>query len=604
MARFADTNKEGSLVKTVYFLATAIAIFCFPLSKSANATTSDSFDAKVGSPASPIVLNDTEKKQYSAILSAIKNAKWDEAAKLLAAAPKGPMSAAARAEYYLAPSSPRVEAAQLEALLKEAPYLPQAEQLERMAIKRGVVMPPERPGTQKFSFLGSAPHRDFPEPVSASGASELRSQIQLFIKNDDPTSAEAKLNSKLGVISPAAQTELQYRIAWSYYIENDDVNAQRMAGLSKQGQGEWAVYGHWVHALASWRQKNYTDAYTSFDVVTRNANNDDLRAASLYWSARAAMAIGKPQLVQSRLQNAARLPETFYGLLASETLGMEPIAKRQARNSGLNWGAVKGEKNVQIAVGFSQIGENKLADEAIRFQARIGNARNHNDLAQLAGALNLPATQLWLGHYGPVSGKPNALARYPMPSWKPSGGWRIDPALAFAHTLQESQFRVDVISTAGARGLMQVRPGTAGDMARDRGASFSASDLDRPSINLEYGQSYIEKLRDSDVTGGLLPKVIAAYNAGPTPIARWNTEIRDNGDPLLFMESIPYWETRGYVTTILRNYWIYEMREGKNGGSMTGLAQYLWPKFPTKNGSIAVHADGSQRKKGETLAYR
>ena len=594
------------LVKTVYFLATAIAILQIPLGNQAQAANSDSFDVKPAQVAAPMVLNDTEKKQYIAILSAIKNAKWDEAERLLAAAPKGPMSAAARAEYYLAPGSPRIEAAQLEALLNEAPYLAQAEQLERMAIKRGVTASSERPGTQKFSFLGSAPHRDFPEPVSAAGASELRSQIQLFIKNDNPVSAEAALLAKAGAISNAAQTELQYRIAWSYYIENDDNNAQRMASQSRQGQGEWAVYGHWVHALASWRLKNTNEAFNSFDAVTRNANNDDLRAASLYWSARAAMAIGKPQLVQQRLQNAAKLPETFYGLLASETLGMEPIAKRQARNSTLNWNAIKGEKNAQIAVGFSQIGENKLADEAIRFQARIGNARNHKDLAQLAGALNLPTTQLWLGHYGPSNGQADALARYPMPNWKPSTGWRIDPALAFAHTLQESAFRTDVISSAGARGLMQVRPGTAGDMARERGTSFSASDLDRPSVNLEYGQSYIEKLRDSnEVTGGLLPKVIAAYNAGPTPIARWNAEIRDNGDPLLYMESIPYWETRGYVTTILRNYWIYEIREGKNGGSMMGLAQYLWPKFPTKNGSLAVRADGSPRStKGDTFAAR
>jgi soluble lytic murein transglycosylase len=567
---------------------------------AAQAMASEDFKPVVAQPTAPLVLNEGEKKQFSAILAAIKTSKWDEAAKLLAALPKGPMAAAARAEYYLAPGSPKIDASQLEALLREAPYLAQAEQLERMAIKRGVTSPPERPGTQKFSYLGSAPHRGFPEPDSAPGAGELRSEIQLFIKNDNPASAETALLAKQDTVAPSARTELQYRIAWSYYIENDDNNAQRMAALAKQGQGAWASYGQWVHGLASWRLNNQNEAYNSFEMVGRNASNDDLRAAGLYWSARSAMAIHKPQLVQARLQSAAKLPETFYGLLASETLGMEPIAKRQARNSGLNWAAVKGEKNVQIAVGFSQIGENKLADEALRFQARIGEANNHSDLAHLAGALNLPTTQLWLAHYGPNSQQSDALSRYPMPNWQPSGGWRIDPALAFAHTLQESQFRADVISPAGARGLMQVRPGTAQDMARQRGAAFSASDLDRPSVNLEYGQSYIEKLRDSDVTGGFLPKVIAAYNAGPTPVARWNSEIRDNGDPLLFMESIPYWETRGYVTTILRNYWIYEIREGKNGGSMMGLAQYLWPKFPTKNGSVAVRIKGMQLTSGPT----
>jgi soluble lytic murein transglycosylase-like protein len=146
---------------------------------------------------------------------------------------------------------------------------------------------------------------------------------------------------------------------------------------------------------------------------------------------------------------------------------------------------------------------------------------------------------------------------------------------------------------------MQVRPGTAQDIARARGNSFVASELDRPSVNLEYGQSYLEKLRDMPSTGGLLPKVIAAYNAGPTPLARWNMEIRDNGDPLLFVESIPYWETRGYVSIILRNYWIYEMRENKASGSLKGLAQYLWPNFPDGNGNVLA-----KRMTGGSIASR
>ena len=252
------------------------------------------------------------------------------------------------------------------------------------------------------------------------------------------------------------------------------------------------------------------------------------------------------------------------------------------RRTAPDWKQVTGSDNVRAAIALSAIGKSDLADEALRHQARIGNEQQHAALARLAGALNLPATQLWMGHYGPRGENLDPMARYPLPSWQPSGGWRIDPALVYAHTLQESAFRTSVVSGAGARGLMQVKPTTAQEMARTRGAYLSASDLDRPAVNLEYGQSYIEKLRDMNATGGLLPKVIAAYNAGPAPITRWNNEIRDNGDPLLFIESIPYWETRGYVAIILRNYWMYEIQSGKNGGSMKGLAQYLWPTVPNQ----------------------
>jgi len=100
-------------------------------------------------------------------------------------------------------------------------------------------------------------------------------------------------------------------------------------------------------------------------------------------------------------------------------------------------------------------------------------------------------------------------------------------------------------------------------------------------------------LRDQSFTGGLLPKVIAAYNAGPTPVTNWNVQVRDNGDPLLYIESIPYWETRGYVMTVLRNYWMYEKNDGKQSSSRAALSQGMWPKVPGTAGAGAVRMQAS-----------
>lgn len=575
-----------------------LAIFAttlIPLS-AAQANTSEGFRAIVSAQPAPTVLDSSERQAFTAIYQAIKAQKWDEAEKLIDKAPQGPMAAMARAEYYLAPNSPKVDAERLQALLQSAPYLPQAEQLAAMAKKRGADALPDRPGIRRFSWLGGAPKRDLP----ANAASDsLRSELQVFIKNDDPASAERILESKANDLTTDALTELRYRVAWSYYIENDDQSAKRLAGVARAAGGEWATQASWAYGLASWRLKDYAAAFEAFDSVARLASNDDLKAAGLFWSARAAMAAKQPQQIQPRMQYAAKLPETFYGLLASESLGMEPIAKKAAKISKLDWNALKDQQNALLAVALTEVGQTKLADEALRHQAKIGDARQHANLAQLAGSLNLASTQYWMGHYGPSRDQSNAMARYPMPNWEPTGGWRVTPSLVYAHALQESTFRTDVVSPAGARGLMQVRPGTAQDIARARGNSFVASELDRPSVNLEYGQSYLEKLRDMPSTGGLLPKVIAAYNAGPTPLARWNMEIRDNGDPLLFVESIPYWETRGYVAIILRNYWIYEMRENKASGSLKGLAQYLWPNFPDGNGNVLA-----RRMTGGSIASR
>lgn len=64
------------------------------------------------------------------------------------------------------------------------------------------------------------------------------------------------------------------------------------------------------------------------------------------------------------------------------------------------------------------------------------------------------------------------------------------------------------------------------------------------------------------------------------PVGRWQYEVRDMGDPLLFIESIPYSETRAYVGIVLRNYWMYEKQAGVRSQSAKGLAEGLWPRFP------------------------
>jgi soluble lytic murein transglycosylase-like protein len=187
---------------------------------------------------------------------------------------------------------------------------------------------------------------------------------------------------------------------------------------------------------------------------------------------------------------------------------------------------------------------------------------------------------LFLAHNAPSGMKPEQALRFPVARWQPVTGWQVDPALAFAHALQESNFRADAVSPANARGLMQIMPGTARDHSSRLNLGASYADLNDPEVNLSYGQRHLEMLRDHPATGGALPKIMAAYNAGLTPVGRWNYEVRDLGDPLLWMESIPYWETRGYVAIVMRNYWMYERATGALSSSRRALAQGRWPTFP------------------------
>jgi hypothetical protein len=199
---------------------------------------------------------------------------------------------------------------------------------------------------------------------------------------------------------------------------------------------------------------------------------------------------------------------------------------------------------------------------------------------------------VWLAHNSPDGNRVDASARYPAPGWTPANGWQVDRDLVFAHSLEESVFRVSATSGAGARGLMGIMPGTAEQLDRREGLTGTdRSRLNDPSVNMAYGQRMLTWLRDLPSTGGLLPKVIAAYNAGPGANIKWNPALRDRGDPLLWIESIPYNETRAYVGLVMRNYWMYQRQSGAKTPSMTALAQGMWPRFPGLAGQTAQRLD-------------
>ena len=536
--------------------------------------------------AGPATLSDKQRKLYTDVLAAMRAKRWADADTLLDSDKDGPLNAYLRAQLLLAPDSPRAELGDILPLLEAAPELPQSARLATLAAKRGAAAVPRLPGEQRLIWGGSAPRRTTERSVDDPAASVLGGKIRELIKADNPASAELLLEEARANLSPEGLTEWQQRVAWSYYIENDDANALRVAREAALGSGPWAVRAAWVEGLAAWRTGQMRDADAAFARVGRDADDAELRAAGHYWSARTATKLRDKKDAEQRLRAALHDSETFYGMLAAEMLDETPVVQRIAARAD-DRGLTR-LPNIRAARAMTELGATDDADQLVRHQARIGDPAQHSALAALAGSMGLPETQLYLAHNTPRGMRPDMMARYPAPQWQPSSGWKVDPALVFAHTLQESQFRRAVVSSAGAQGLMQVRPGTARDIARWRGDLAGNRDLKNPAVNMDFGQSYLQLLSGDTSTGGLLPKVIAAYNAGPTPVARWATEIRDNGDPLLYIESIPYWETRGYVGIVLRNYWMYEAQAGKPSQSRKDLAQGRWPRFPCEIRSAGI----------------
>jgi soluble lytic murein transglycosylase len=148
---------------------------------------------------------------------------------------------------------------------------------------------------------------------------------------------------------------------------------------------------------------------------------------------------------------------------------------------------------------------------------------------------------------------------YPLAT-TPLGYGFPEPAFVLGITRQESSFDPLARSGAGARGMMQLMPGTAAGLARRLGQSYSAADLDDPVYNMRLGADYLGQLVDQ--FSGSYVMAAAAYNAGPGRPTQWTATCGDprSGDPLNFIECIPFSETRDYVMRVMEATQVYRAR--------------------------------------------
>jgi soluble lytic murein transglycosylase-like protein len=532
-------------------------------------------------------LSRAEREHYAEVFAAIDAKDWEKTRSLLASHQDSLLYPIATAEFYLAAGSPRVELPQIDAWMQRGRELPHASRLGRLAMTRGATAMPDLPREQAFFPTGGPPRRTRPRSIEdGTMPADVRALILQRIDQDDPDGARLLLDGVDATLSSETRAEWRQRVAWSYYIENQDAAALALARTVAAGSGPWVAEGEWTAGLAAWRLNDCEAAGGAFERAADTAGNPELAAAAWYWAHRSALRCRDPERAVALLRAAARNDETLYGMLASQQLGTAlPRRFANADLSEADWNQLRRHDNVRIAVALMEIGRDKLASDVLLHQARIGDPSSYAALSRLARDLGMPGTQLYMAHNAPSGGRADPAAYYPAPKWTPSNGWQVDPALAFAHALQESNFREAAVSPANAKGLMQITPITIRQHAPSLGLSASAVDITEPRVNLAFGQRNLEMLRDAPATRGELPKIMAAYNAGLTPVIRWGQEVRDGGDPLLWMESIPYWETRSYVAIVMRNYWMYERQAGAESSSRTALAQNSWPMFPGVRGS-------------------
>jgi soluble lytic murein transglycosylase len=350
--------------------------------------------------------------------------------------------------------------------------------------------------------------------------------------------------------------------------------------------GAAPVNAEWNAGLAAWKQKRYEEATRHFETLAA-ARPDDawLMSAAAFWAGRGKRRLGDEDAARRHFAAAALYPHTFYGLVASRSLGL-PFR--------LNWDmpapsrddltALEAQPAGKRAVALLQVGRRDTAERELMRVDPKGDHRIETALLALADRGGLPVLALNLGNAVlRQDGSPFDSALYPVPHWRPRDGFSIDRALIYAVVRQESRFDTRMVMNTGASGLMQILPATATHIG-ERNADLPETGrqvLTNPAINLELGQRYLAELLTTPDIDGNLVLGLAAYNAGPGNLQRWRRDLDRVRDPFLVMESLPYAETRQFVEKVLANYWLYRMHLGLDVASLDAMASGQWPQLRT-----------------------
>jgi soluble lytic murein transglycosylase len=369
------------------------------------------------------------------------------------------------------------------------------------------------------------------------------------------------------------------RIADFYHGKREWKQVLRAAAAAAEAQGPQRDEALWLAGYAAYRTGERGAAAGFWEKLVREEpKNGNHYARAAWWAARVLSDLGQQRQANALLQEGARAqPMHFYGQLAAAKLGQE--AKLNFAAPGVpsdGMAALLANTGARRGLALAQLGETAWAEAELRAATPSLPPQATMALAGMAVALDLPSTALRAGRDLQDEGQLVAAALYPLPIWKPQGGWDFDKAFILGIMRQESAFQPTIGSRVGAQGLMQIMPATGRYIARLTGRSYKGqTDLHNPSVNIAMAQDYLNYLTNK--LGGNLLLVAAAYNGGIGNVQRWIARgVTPDDDPLLWLESIPFDETRDYVEKVMVNYWLYQQRLGAPRKSLFSIAQNSW----------------------------
>ena len=344
--------------------------------------------------------------------------------------------------------------------------------------------------------------------------------------------------------------------------------AYRLAADHGFSKGARFVHAEWFLGWVALRFLRKPEvAADHFETIRRVVTQPISKARAAYWAGRAAKAANDRETAAARFREAASHETTFYGQLAiAETGRSLSLKRKEVHPTPAQTTRFRGDERVRAAIMLKEIG---AADRSRPFLRKLltGGPDRLVQTARLAATVGHPDISVLAGRRAYREGLHLPELAYPVME---IAGDPVERALVLALVRQESNFRPDAISSAGARGLMQIMPGTAHETARNLRIGFSRNRLtEDPSYNIRLGRAYLANmLRNFD---GSYVLAIAAYNAGPYTVRRWLREHGDpqDGDVIDWIETLPYPETRNYIQRVLEALQVYRALLGKKAAAAT-----------------------------------
>lgn len=315
------------------------------------------------------------------------------------------------------------------------------------------------------------------------------------------------------------------------------------------------------------RDENWPEVASAIDSMTEAKRNE---SSWTYWRGRALSQTGGKERARELFEKIAGRHD-FYGILAAEELGLPlQMPAQTAPSTKEELACVSGRPGIQRALALYRLNLRTEAAREWRWCVRSMSDRQILAAAELARLNGIWDRSVWTAEM--TSAEHSFALRYPNPYkeilQRYAASRRLDEAIVAGLVRQESMFIANARSSAGATGLMQLMPATARLVAKKIGlTNFHHSRLTKPEINAALGTSYLRQILDKFSQNYAF--AAASYNAGPHRAAKWRHTRPLEG--AIYVESIPFTETRRYVKKVLANAVYYAAVSNGEHRSLKGM---------------------------------